>query len=62
MHFTLTETLMITLIAASVIMFLSYLIFRKKGHTFIAAFDRAGIWGVAIFIIGSFSDAFAFAL
>jgi hypothetical protein len=47
------ETFMFVLILAYVLMCGIFILRQRQGHTFIASFDKAIVWGGGFFIIGS---------
>ena len=47
------ETFMIVLILAYVFMSGVFIVSQKQGHTFVASFDKAIVWGGGFFVIGS---------
>ncbi len=54
------ETFMIVLILACVCMGGVFIVSQRKGQTFIASFDKAILWGSALFVIGSCLDTVAY--
>jgi hypothetical protein len=56
----LAETFMVMLILAYAIMAGVFVSSHKKGHTFVASFDKAFVWGGALFIIGYSLDSVAY--
>lgn len=61
MNPTLAETFMIMLILAYVFMGGVFIVSQKRGHTFIASFDKALVWGTCLFVISYGLDTAAFA-
>ena len=60
MHFTLSDELMFTLILACAFIGVFYMVFRKRGKTFVAAFDRAAMLGGGLFVLGSLVETLAY--
>lgn len=62
MNHTLVETLMTTLILACIFMGAAFIFFQKQGQSFIASFDKAIVWGLGLFVIGSSLSTVTFVL
>jgi hypothetical protein len=60
MNPTLVETFMAILILSYALMGGIFIANQKRGHTFIASFNKAFVWGSCLFVIGYSLDTAAY--